>query len=652
VHEKFVSLQRTTKSSKPYLFIPDEKMTVKHLIKSTVFFCTLFCGLYVLPASLYGKNVVLPLTLDYQLLTTLLERSAFTDGNNTAMLVGRGSDCIQVRVSEPAYSSSGSLLRLEMRLYVKLGTAVGDTCFLPMEWEGYVSLLQQPVFESEKFSLSFKTVDSKLYTMEHQPASVAGFVWDFVKSSVYPYLDQVRINLAPPVADLKTFLMPLFPRQATEATQRMLDALHGGKVFVHEDAVSVELIADVETIYEPAVDGEQPLRADEIQNIIELWESWDAFLVQLITAMAEQFLNDADRQVLLDVLLSTRHHFTTVLEARKIDKDFVRVQFVNAWQQLAPMFRKQLSLESSDNTFGYLAFFTAADALAVFDRMGPTLGVEISQQGLLRLARMLDSKIKVLHYAPEINVRMRELLQLPGMKEDSSPSMDIEEIDLEDEREEQSPLSYLLNFISQPVYAANTPTFKEILQWRVPKRDVDNYILRVRKVLDETVVKILARRSIPESLEPMFKVMIPAMAWQESCLRQFVERKRKLTYLLSYNNSSVGVMQVNERVWRGIYDRNRLRWDIRYNVLAGCEIADLYLRKYALRKTGSAGTLDSDTLARAVYAMYNGGPGQYEKFLKRARADKYFRSDRLFAEKFDWVLTDNWQHLSVCLIGG
>ena len=233
--------------------------------------------------------------------------------------------------------------------------------------------------------------------MDRQPASVAGFVWDLVKSSVYPYLDQVRVNLAPPVADLKTFLVPLFPRQATEATQKMLDALHGGRVFVQEDAVSVELIADVETTYEPAVDGEQSLSADEIENIVELWESWDAFLVQLISAMAEQFLNDADRQVLLDVLLSTRHHFTTVLEAKKVDKDFVRVQFVNAWRQLAPMFRKQLSLESSDNTFGYLAFFTAADALAVFDRMGPTIGVEISQQGLLRLARMLDSKIKVLH---------------------------------------------------------------------------------------------------------------------------------------------------------------------------------------------------------------------------------------------------------------
>lgn len=625
---------------------------MKQPIKLTVIFGTLFCCLCVLPTVLYGKDVVLPLTLDYNLLATLLERTAFTDDNNSVMLTRDENDCIQVKVSEPAYSSSGDLLHLEMRLYVKLGTPVGDTCFLPVEWEGYISLLQEPVFESEKFSLSFKTVDSKLYTMERQPANVAGFVWDFVKSSVYPYLDQIRINLAPPVADLKTFLLPLFPRQATEATREMLDGLHGGRVLVREDAVLVELIADVETIYEPMVDGGKPLEADEIESIIQLWESWDVFLVQLITAMAEQFLGDADRQTLLDVLLSTRHDFTMALEAQKIDKDFVRVQFVSAWQQLAPMFRKQISRKSSDDTFGYLAFFTAVNALAVFDRMGPTIGVEISQQGLLRLARMLDSEIEVLRYAPEVDVHLRESLQLPAMEEDISPSIDLKEIDLEEESERQEPISFLWDFLSSPVHASSIPTFSEILQWKVPKKDVADYILGVRGVLDEAVAKVLARRNIPESLEPMFKVMIPAMAWQESCLRQFVVKKQKLTYLLSYNHSSVGVMQVNERVWRGIYDRGRLRWDIRYNALAGCEIADLYLRKYALRKAGEGPSLDSDTVARAVYAMYNGGPGQYEKFLARDRANDYFRSDLLFAEKFDWVLADSWQQLSVCLIGG
>ena len=56
-------------------------------------------------------------------------------------------------------------------------------------------------------------------------------------------------------------------------------------------------------------------------------------------------------------------------------------------------------------------------------------------------------------------------------------------------------------------------------------------------------------------------------------------------YILRSNNgSSVGLMQINERVWRGIYDLNRLRWDIHYNTRAGCEILATYFSRYAVKR--------------------------------------------------------------------
>ena len=77
----------------------------------------------------------------------------------------------------------------------------------------------------------------------------------------------------------------------------------------------------------------------------------------------------------------------------------------------------------------------------------------------------------------------------------------------------------------------------------------------------------------------MFPKVVLATAWQESCMRQFLIKKKKIVYLRSSNGSSVGVMQINERVWREIYDIDRLRWNIRYNARAGCEILDLYVTK-------------------------------------------------------------------------
>ncbi len=114
--------------------------------------------------------------------------------------------------------------------------------------------------------------------------------------------------------------------------------------------------------------------------------------------MATESLRPEDRQILIDVLLDTRYVFTAALDLQGLDRDFVRLQFVWAWQRLAPVFRRQLYARPSENSLGYLTFFTAADALAVFDRMGPTLGVEISQQGLLRLAAMLTGGNTALPY--------------------------------------------------------------------------------------------------------------------------------------------------------------------------------------------------------------------------------------------------------------
>ena len=128
-----------------------------------------------------------------------------------------------------------------------------------------------------------------------------------------------------------------------------------------------------------------------------------------------------------------------------------------------------------------------------------------------------------------------------------------------------------------------------------------------------------------------------------------------MTYLLSYNRTSVGLMQVNERIWRGMYDRHHLRWDIRYNAEAGCEILELYFRKYALdrmEKMKGGKTLDDDAFARIVYAIYNGGPGQFEKILKRKKKGTFYSSDKLYFEKYSWVKNSQWENIRKCLIGG
>jgi hypothetical protein len=451
---------------------------------------------------------------------------------------------------------------------------------------------------------------------------------------------------------VRDFLAPLFHEQARQATLAMLDSLRGGPLTVGNDGVMVELQAEVEEVYVPK-EGEQveELSPAERQRLVSLWETWDVLLVRLITLLAAQSLSPEDQQLLIDVLLDTRYVFAEALEDNDLTKDFVRVQFVRAWRQLAPVFRRQLYAQSSENSLGYLAFFTAADALMALDRMGPTFGIEISQQGLLRLAAMLTGKETPLPYDLKVDELLRKLLQLPPLENSQTPGNDMLEIDLPSNQNNGEPLTRIADFFFTPAYGAEPPQFAEILDWRLPEEDVMGYLERVRAVLSEASATVLTRQQLPEQLHGMYRKVIIAMAWQESCFRQFIEKNNKLTFLLSYNQTSVGVMQINERVWRGMYDRNKLRWDIRYNALAGCEIADLYLRRYALQGKAQAHRADTGLLAGIVYAMYNGGPGQLDKYLARQKSGKLFPSDRLFIEKLKLVETRDWEQIRECLGG-
>jgi hypothetical protein len=614
---------------------------------------TLCCCLLLSAATVAAEPVVLPLTLDHQLLAGLVRNAAFSGPGESVDLVGRPADCTHLSLAEPRFTSAGELLRLEIRLDIRLGSEVGGKCLFPLAWQGYLELWQRPVFAADSFQLSLQTVDSRLLTLNRQPASVAGLLWEFAKPLVYGYLDRIRLELAPPLREVKGFLAPLFHSEARHEAMAMLDSLRGGAVVVTADAVMVDLHAEVNEVYVPPPTPEQPpLSAEEREKLVQLWETWDAFLVRLLLTIAGESLSVADQDILMDVLLDTRYVFSEALAEPDLDRDFVRSQFVRVWPRLAPVFRRQLYARSGSNSLGYLAFFTAADALAVFDRMGPTLGVEISREGLLRLATMLEGQETTLPYSPEVDRRLRWLLGLP-QAEPLSLHLPIPFSPRFLPRGEtvagRGWLAEVADFLVASVEAAAIPSFDEILRWKVPGDDLDGYLQRVRAVLAEATATVLDRGEIPPRLRAIFPEMVLAMAWQESCFRQFVVKNKTLTYLLSYNSTSVGLMQINERVWRGMYNREKLRWDIHYNALAGTEIADFYLRRYALREpAGGGGEPPPGLLARGVYAMYNGGPGQYEKFLARERAGALFKSDRLFAEKLAWVGAGAWEELSGC----
>ncbi len=128
--------------------------------------------------------------------------------------------------------------------------------------------------------------------------------------------------------------------------------------------------------------------------------------------------------------------------------------------------------------------------------------------------------------------------------------------------------------------------------------------------------------------KPLIRNLVRATSLKESCLRQFIRKQEKTTYLRS-PAGSIGLMQVNPYVWRGFYNVEKLKWNVHYNAEAGIEILLHYLRRYAVKeeKTGRV-----DNIARATYAVYNSGPGATSRYRKKSSSRRERKVDLRFWE--------------------
>ena len=617
----------------------------------------------VLPDMAVAQNAILPVTIDYPMLNSLVESRLFKKSEKEVELVKDPMGCKKVFISDPEFSRDSSRLRFELKVRVKAGVEVNNDCYLPVEWEGYVVFIQTPVIDPETFRLSFRTEDSWVLNKKREPGIISGPLWNLVKEKVHTQVDGVRIDLIPCVNEMKAFLAVMFPESDLDKAVAMVESMKPGKIEVQDKAVRIAMNVDVASVYdETRKRKEEILSQEELSAFIDTWQTMDAFIVYAMGSLAGQSLTQDEREKIFETLLDTRYRFLAELDKPEKENDFVRAQFIDAWSNLSVLFRHHIGKNSS-SPMGALAFFSSLDALKALDAIGPALGIEISRNGLLRMARLVSGgQATDLSYSFGIDKSLRNVM---GVDEELKETP---EYIKEEPGKEQDflyrILNRLLSTVLKVIYAGpyseaiaadkKGPDREDPAQWLPDTTNINAFVAKVRKELkiaaDQTVVK---KNPTPE-FRDLFYLIVDAVAWQESCFRQFKQNRGVIEYLRSYNNTSVGLMQINEKVWRVMYDPEKLRWNIRYNMAAGCEIVDLYLQKYILKKITekSYPVLENkDNVARMLYALYNGGPGEFSKFLERTAKKKFYSSDDLFNEKYLWVKNGQWEKASICLVG-
>jgi hypothetical protein len=627
----------------------------------------IFSGLiFLLSGHCMAETVSMPLTVDYPLLRALAVYQAFAEPNETATILDEKDGCNRVTLSQPTFEEENSRVRFETRIHIRLGKPMGEYCLMPIEWEGYLVFYQRPRINPASWTLSFETLDSKVYDLNRQPANISQTLLEIISTHAYDYLNGIRVDLAPPVSELKFVFSQFFQPAVKERSMKMLQSIRPGKAHVNAHAVEIDILMDVEQYYAKREEKRERIPDEKREQFFDQWEAWDAFLVHMLSTLAPEPLSSGEHQILLDTLLETRHRFVAGLTNKNLENDFVREQFVAAWKKLAPIFRNHLADRPTKALLGYLAFFTASDALSALDKIGPVLEIEISRNGLVRLVRLLsdqesEGESDVLAYRAGVNIQLRDVLGLGPPPPALGPAFDADALDLIDRHESQVDINSFADaigsFFCKPAWAKQkktTDSLTEIKTWLFSRDNLDTYIDRTQSLLMDSARDTLKKHKNSNDYKEIFPLVVLSTAWQESCFRQFLVKHKKIVYLRSYNGSSVGLMQINERVWRGMYDPHHLRWDIRYNALAGCEIIDLYVTKYLAKHAKNRKALvnvKDETRAGIIYAMYNGGPGQLDKFLSRSAKGKLYDSDKLFLEKYVWVKNGQLTNINKCLIG-
>ena len=531
----------------------------------------------VLPDMAVAQNAILPVTIDYPMLNSLVESRLFKKSEKEVELVKDPMGCKKVFISDPEFSRDSSKLRFELKVRVKAGVEVNNDCYLPVEWEGYVVFIQTPVIDPETFRLSFRTEDSWVLNKKREPGIISGPLWNLVKEKVHTQVDGIRIDLIPCVNEMKAFLAVMFPESDLDKAVTMVESMKPGKIEVRDKAVRIAMNVDVASVYdETRKKKEEILSQEELAVFIDTWQTMDAFIVYAVGSLAGRSLTADEQEKIFETLLDTRYRFLSELDQPEKENDFVRDQFIDAWSKLSFLFRHHLGKNSS-SPMGVLALFSSLDALTALDAIGPALGIEISRNGLLRMARLIsDGQAADLSYSFEIDKNLRKVM---GVDEELIESP---EYIKDSPGKEQDFLHRILNRLLSAVLKAiggspyseaiaadkKKPDREDPAQWLPDKTNINGFVAKVRKELkiatDQTVVK----KSPDPEFRDLFYFIVDAVAWQESCYRQFKQSRGVIEYLRSYNNTSVGLMQINEKVWRGMYNQEKLRWNIRYNMAA------------------------------------------------------------------------------------
>lgn len=590
------------------------------------------------------REIKLPVRLDNAYLREAFISQAFKEPGGSARVWDDGSGCNFMVISNPSISTSASDLdggvEITTASEARIGQRVGDRCIVVLDWSGFITTTQRVETVPDGASVRFRIVDSRISNEEVRHGIRVGTLWEWIKNYVHPRLATVRLDLNPALADLKSVLQLVLPDDAGTLSAT-LSSITLESVEVADDGLVAHLAMRVPGDYFRPKPPAPALNPAELARFESAWQGWDSFVAFVVKHFATDAAAPEIRRDLLDVLIQARYDLIEILgtntETRGADP--VRRLFVDTWSRLAPVLRRLSPELPGERGLNLLGFITAADALQTLDALGPRFDLDISVEGLRRMARILapDADTDPLHYNQRVDPELRELFDFgpPPRLRNTPPA----------------PSQGWWRGLLPDARAADAPLDDEALarlnQWIPDPSEVDAYLSMVHRLLEQTGREVVAGSKLEADLHELFRVLVLATAWQETCWRQYRRVNDRIVPMRS-PAGAVGLMQVVPTVWRGFYEPQGLTGDIAYNATAGSEILMHYLTHYAIARGEHQQPGGRDNLAWATYAAYNGGPRHLRRYRSADTQGTLRHIDLAFQDKFRAIREGNELAVRAC----
>jgi hypothetical protein len=587
-------------------------------------------GVAALAPAACAAEVRIPLTIPYLTLDAALMSQLYNAPGRRAEL-WRQSDCQYLYAKNPRFSPDRNLLRLESDLDLNVGTRLGDNCIDALSWQGIAQLIATPYVTAD-WKLKLRVTDINLYNSRHEKTLIAGSGFDLIKNYFIPRLEEFSFDLKSPLTQVTELIAAGTPGESRAGLDRALSAISSVPP-VTATSRGLRVVMRIQLLPSMSVQKVSPRVEALTQADIDAWnnalDSWDAFVVFAVKQLGGATGDRQLREDLLDLLLDSRHRLVALLEQPQpsAGPDPLRLLFIETWSRFDNLVQRAAARGLLGNrTLEFLSFISAGDALIAFDQAAPALGMRITAQDLRGLAHILAPQLRAdpLTFSFDEDPELQKLFDIrpPLTTEDAFPLQPETAPDPAAPPNSSSAglfsdyLMWLANWVAPDASAALQPVTIDAeiravarrLDRRVPEPgNLQSYTADVGRLLDLSEAREIDDDYLQAEYGATTRRLVRTTAWQESCWRQFVRRNKRITYLQS-RTRDLGLMQVNQYVWRGFYSIARLKWDIAYNAGAGAQILLRRLRDCARYAAGHGVGAGSDELARSAYSAYNGGP--------------------------------------------